>query len=182
MSGRRNRGNKAQPQPQKGQPQVKQEPSNPLLDLIKELLLQGTQKYLPQDKQPKAPQLETIIKTIEKECLQFLKESRTSEDRYSKFAIKVTMFVQTQLAIDATLSKKVVCLIFSFLLDEVQKNWANYKIAEADVHPDHHPEKDDDEEDDDDDEDEEVNNEMKDMPREEFDAWQKAFNYLNVNL
>lgn len=41
------------------------------------------------------------------ECLQFLKESRTSEDRYSKFAIKVTMFVQTQLAIDATLSKKV---------------------------------------------------------------------------
>jgi len=40
--------------------------------------------------------------------LQFLKEPRTSEDRYSKFAIKVTMFVQTQLAIDATLSKKVM--------------------------------------------------------------------------
>ncbi len=67
MSGRRNRGNKAQPQPQqKGQPQAKQEPSNPLLDLIKELVLQGAQKYLPQDKQPKQPQLDTVIKTIEK--------------------------------------------------------------------------------------------------------------------
>lgn len=49
-----------------------------------------------------------LIIIFNAECLQFLKESRTSEDRYSKFAIKVTMFVQTQLAIDATLSKKVM--------------------------------------------------------------------------
>jgi hypothetical protein len=67
MSGRRNRGgNKAQPQTKGQQPQVKQEPSNPLLDLIKELVLQGTQKVLTQDKQPKPQQLDTIIKTIEK--------------------------------------------------------------------------------------------------------------------
>lgn len=118
------------------QPQQKAQPSNNKLtyeSLISSLLDQGFQvldkKDVPtQEKKLKAvAALHNLIKDK-------LKAPRDYKD-YPKDAISFNLQLQMNTGLTALNSKKVMSLIFTFLIEELT-NWQEYGVPKEEVHPD----------------------------------------------
>lgn len=113
---------------------VAAEPTNPLRELVSHLLHQGEQhvlgakKALAQDKHDKS------VDAIEKTLRSIVKEPRTTE--MQRHAVILVTQLQINSGLTGPEARKIMAVIFTFLIIEIQRNWRDYGIEQTDVHPD----------------------------------------------
>lgn len=63
--------------------------------------------------------------------------SEPRSEGLQKHAVKAVLAVNMNSALGSALSKKVVSIFFTVLVDELHSNWKEYGFKETDVHPDY---------------------------------------------
>lgn len=109
-------------------------PANPLRELVSHLLSQaetsvlGPKKVLSQEKHDKSvAALESTLRSI-------AKEPKTTE--MQRHAVVMVTQLQINSGLTGVDARKIMALIFTFFIIEIQRHWRNYAIAPEDVHPD----------------------------------------------
>jgi len=81
---------------------------------------------------------EVLVKTIkdfEQVVLQVLQQPKHTA--YQKHAISMVLAIQSGTGFNPTQSRKIVCNMFSFLMDELSKYWMEYGLTKENVHQDY---------------------------------------------
>jgi len=102
-----------------------------------QLWLKGLLKGSTDESFPKLTE-ETIVKTVkevESVSAQILKQPKHTA--YQKHAISLVLVVQTSTNFTPAQSRKVVCNMFTFLMDELTKYWHEHGFTKESVHSDY---------------------------------------------
>lgn len=108
---------------------------SPLQELIHSLYTTSESRLVAKDKRSKPETIKKCVNEIEKVVRTILKESKKEE--WQKHVIRLNLAVQMSTGHGAALSKKIVSIFFTFLIDEVRRFWREYGITEDSVHDDY---------------------------------------------
>lgn len=111
------------------------EKANPLQELIQSLYTTSEARLVAKDKRSNPETLKKCVSAIENVVRTILKESKKEE--WQKHVIRLNLAVQMSSGHGPALSKKIVSIFFTFLIDEVQRYWRDYGITEDSVHEDY---------------------------------------------
>jgi hypothetical protein len=146
---------------------------NPLLHLIVDLFEQIFPKAISPHLTPPTQQvILTCAKNVEKVFRQLILDSQAAP--LLRYVIQLSTVIQQTTGVDAQTAKKITSYFFTFILDELRRHWDEYGLREDEVHADYRHDKDIEDRTGDAD-----SFTLRDISQVEYDAWCRAWNFLN---
>eukprot|EP01120_Amphizonella_sp_Union-15-10_P006682 TRINITY_DN2185_c0_g1_i1.p1 TRINITY_DN2185_c0_g1~~TRINITY_DN2185_c0_g1_i1.p1 ORF type:complete len:171 (-),score=34.66 TRINITY_DN2185_c0_g1_i1:47-559(-) len=115
------------------QPQNQEPPENPIQELVRSLLDQSINQI---NKKWSEGALKKSILELEKVLRATLKISK-SNLTLQRLAVMLTLGLQQGSRLSDKECKKLISVIFTYLVDEVQKFWFEYGVKQEEVHEDY---------------------------------------------